>query len=78
MALDPLRIVIAANGLRGSRRDGNALDFAQHVRAAICDRLLDQMLLAIERGFICTPGGRQYRGDEATDRHDGGYADRHD
>ena len=78
MALDPLRIVVAANGLRGARRGGNALDFAQYPRAAICDYLLDQLPLAIERGFIRTPDGRQYRGDEANDRHDRGYADRRD
>jgi hypothetical protein len=77
-ALDPLRIVVKADCLRGALRRGNALDFAQYTRAALRDRLLNQLPLGIERWFIGTPGGSQYRDDEASDRHHGDHSDRHD
>ena len=51
-ALHPLRIVFAADGLRGVLRLCNAVNFLQHARRTIADRLPDQLLFAIERDLI--------------------------
>ena len=77
-ALDPLMIVTDADRLGGAVGGGDALDLAQDARGARRDRLLDQLLLAIEQDLVGAPCRGHHRDEEADDRDRNDHADGHD
>ena len=67
-----------ANGLRRALGRSDAFDLAQDARAAVRNRLLDQLLVAIERHLIRSSRRGEDRNDEANDRNGDDGADGHD
>jgi hypothetical protein len=76
--IHPLRIVFLAHRLRGPVGCRHAFDLTQHTCAAFDDRLLNKLLLALERHLVRAARRGEDRDDETNHRDDDDRANRND
>ena len=76
--IHPLRIVFLAHRLRGPVGCRHAFDLTQHACAALDDRLLNKLLLALERHLVGAARRGEDRDDETNHRDDDDRANRND
>jgi hypothetical protein len=69
--LDPWRIVAVADRLCGAGGRGDALELSQHAGATALERVLDQLLVTLERCLVGAPR----RNEDNDDQADNGDAD---
>ena len=76
MLVHPLGIVVVADLTRGALGCRHAFELPQHAGAALDDRLLNKLLLALERHLVGAARRRQDRDDQTNHRDDDDRADR--